>query len=120
MSDELLARFGPTRYLPSVWFQYQPVGQRLAWCQTDGLVVDYRARRILIVEVKYKHTPDAYFQLEQKYVPVIRRILPDWTICTVEIVKWYDPHTAFPVKVSLKSDILDTRPNEFGVHILNV
>ncbi len=119
MSNLFLERFGATKYLPSVWFQYQKIGQRLAFCQTDGLLLQYKQRRILIIEVKYKHTPDAYFQLEDKYVPVIRKILPGWDICTLEVVKWYDPSTQFPTKVTLRDDPLAVQPGEFAVHILN-
>lgn len=119
VNDKLIEEFGFTRYFPSQWFQYQEHNKRYKFCQTDGLLFTPKQYKILIVECKYKHTPDAYWQLEDKYVPVVRKLFPDWEISTIEIVKWYDPSTAFPTEVVLKKDILDTRPNEFGVHICN-
>ncbi len=108
-----------TSYIPSQWFQFQRLNKRYEFCQTDGLLFLPKQYKILIVECKYKHTVDAYWQLENKYVPVLKRIFPQWEIHTLEIVKWYDPSTAFPVAVSLRKDILATKANEFGVHIWN-
>lgn len=111
---------GGTVYIPGQWFKYQEHGKRLQFCQTDGLLFFYRQKRVLIIEVKYKHTVDAYWQLEKKYVPVVSWLFRGWEISTCEIVKWYDCATAFPVPVSLKADPLTTKPNEFGVHIMNL
>ena len=109
-----------TLYIPGQWFQYQEHGQRLTFCQTDGLLFRYRQQRVLIIEVKYKHTVDAYWQLEQKYVPVVSWLFRNWEISTCEVVKWYDAATPFPTEVSLKKEPLTTKPSEFGVHILNI
>lgn len=114
----LLNEFGFTRYIPSQWFQFQFIGRGQEFCQTDGLLFTPKQRKILIVEVKYKHTPNAYFQLEDKYLPVIRWLFRDWEISTVEIVKWYDPSTQFPTEIILKKDILGIGPSEFAVHIM--
>ena len=116
---KLIEEFGFARYIPSQWFKFQFYGNKLQFCQTDGLLFTPKQRKILIVEVKYKHTPNAYWQLENKYVPVIKWLFKDWEISTVEIVKWYDPATNFPTEVHLKRNILETRPNEFGVHIMS-
>jgi hypothetical protein len=83
------------------------------------LLFQPKQQKVLIIEVKYKHTVDAYWQLEDKYVPVMRSIFRDWEISTLEIVKWYDPSTSFPVEVKLQKHILNSKPSEFGVHIWN-
>jgi len=114
----LIEKFGFTRYIPSQWFQFQFFGQKRQFCQTDGLLFTPKQRKVLIVEVKYKHTPGAYWQLEDKYVPVIRWLFRDWEVTTVEIVKWYDPSTQFPTEITLCKDIETVRPNEFAVHIM--
>lgn len=114
-----LEEFGFTRYIPSQWFKYQIPGSGILFCQTDGLLFTPKQRKILIVEVKYKHTPDAYWQIENKYLPVIRWLFRDWEISIVEVVKWYDPSTDFPVQVSLKKNIEQVMPGEFGVHIFS-
>jgi hypothetical protein len=113
----LIEKFGFLRYIPGQWFQYELANKRMKFCQTDGLLFTPEQRKVLIVEFKYKHTVNAYRQLEEKYVPVVRKLFPRWSISTVEIVKWYDPSTPYPVPVSLKKDIEQTQPHEFGVHI---
>lgn len=118
VNKKLLDEYGFVRYIPSQWFKFQFFGQRLQFCQTDGLLFTPKQQKVLIVEVKYKHTPDAYWQIEDKYLPVLRWLFPDWEVSTVEIVKWYDPSTQFPTSVVLRKDLLAVKPNEFGVHIL--
>ncbi len=118
MNRKLLNEFGFERYIPSQWFSFQRFGQKKEFCQTDGLLFTPKQMKVLIVEVKYKHTPGAYWQLEDKYLPIIRWLFRDWEISTLEIVKWYDPSTQFPTKVILKKDILSVSPNEFAVHIM--
>lgn len=114
----MLKRFGLTTYIPSQWFKYQRFGDKIRFCQTDGLLFQPKQFKLLIIEIKYKHTPDAYWQIENKYLPVCRWLFRDWEISTLEIVKWYDPSTQFPAPVSLRKDIEDCAPGEFGVHIL--
>jgi hypothetical protein len=114
----LIEEFGFERFIPGQWFQFQFYGKKIQFCQTDGLLFTPKQQKVLIIEVKYKHTPGAYWQLEDKYLPVISHLFRDWEISTLEIVKWYDPSTAFPTTVSLKKEITDVRPGEFGVHIL--
>jgi hypothetical protein len=113
----LIEEFGITRYIPSQWFQYSYANNQIKFCQTDGLLFTPEEQKVLIIEFKYKHTDRAYYQFEEKYVPVVNRLFPKWTVATCEICKWYDPDTPFPVEVKLKKDITQTRPNEFGVHI---
>lgn len=113
----LIERFGFLRYIPGQWFQYGLASNQIKFCQTDGLLFTPEEKKVLIVEFKYKHTVAAYRQLEEKYVPVINKLFGGWSISTVEIVKWYDPSTPYPVPVRLKKDILLASPNEFGVHI---
>lgn len=117
--QKLLDEYGEYRYVPSQWFQFQRHGRRYEFCQTDGLLFTPKQYKVLIVEFKYKHTPDSYEQLEFKYVPVVQKLFPDWSISVCEVVKWYDCSTPFPVEVSLKDDLELVRPNEFGVHIWN-
>ena len=95
---------------------------RIRYCQYDALLVLPDRGVLVIVEVKYSHTADAYWQLEHVYVPVLRSFLGPshaWQIATVEVVKWFDPSTAFPCKVTLCEDVGQVRVNAFNVHILN-
>jgi hypothetical protein len=95
---------------------------RIRYCQPDGLLVLPARNILLIVEVKYSHTADAYWQLENLYVPVLRCFLGPanpWQIATCEVVKWFDPSTAFPTRLAMCEDLTQVRVNAFNVHILN-
>jgi len=109
-------------FVASPWFRYtlRAFPGRVNYAQPDGLFIDPGAGLVIIVEVKYAHTADAYFQLVDKYVPIIKCFLRggDWRIAVVEVVHWYDASTAFPVRLQLLEDPLFARPNAFGVHIL--
>jgi hypothetical protein len=107
-------------YIPSLWFSYFD-GETVRYCQPDGLLLFERTKTLLIVEVKYSHTPDAFWQLEHLYVPVLRAFMGDshWKIATCEVVKWFDPSTRFPVRPVLRESFEDIKPGEFAVHILN-
>lgn len=106
-------------YFPSVWFRFEVASGRTKYCQTDGLLFLPDNNRLIIIECKYQHTPDAYFQLENKYVPVVRQAFPKWTVATCEVVKWYDPSIKFPCAIRLRPEVSEVMPGEFAVHILN-
>lgn len=105
------------KYIRSPWIKFFAEG-KWRWCQPDALVLDILRGRIVIVEVKYQHTSDAWWQVRQLYEPVLRAIFPDllWTFDACEVVKWYDPATAFPEKVVLAQEPAMKHP-AFKVHI---
>lgn len=107
-------------FIPSPWLQFwNELGEQ--WCQPDALVVDFRASRIIIAEVKLRHTSDAWWQLVRKYVQVVDAIFPAelWRLCCVEIVRWYDPQIAFPVRPILRKSLRDLRADKLNVHTYN-
>jgi len=106
-------------YLASPWFQYLAGdAPRMQWCQPDGLFVDFDAGKIVIVEVKYQHTLDAWYQL-YRYLTVVRHVFGEiWDYSLCEIVKWYDCALAYPEPVQLLPDLAAAKPNAFHVHIL--
>lgn len=110
-------RYG-SYHFRSPWLRFHDNG-KVRWCQPDALLVDVESGRIVVIEVKYQHTLDAWWQLHHLYVPVLREIFPAtmWTIAVCEVVKWYDPATWFPCRVQLLADPVEARVNEFGVHI---
>ena len=116
--DYLLDRFG-IRYFPSQWWAYAE-GDRTHHCQTDGILIDERSKRLVLFEVKLSHTPTAYWQMENLYIPILQRWLratPGWIFCTIEVVKWYDCAVACPRRPRLIERIEDARPGDFAVHI---
>ena len=105
-------------YLPSPWIAYYEDGLE-RYCQPDGLIFNFLEGRITIIEIKLKHTADAYVQIKSKYAPRIREMFPShlWKLSACEVVRWYDPHTYFPEDAVLTKDIGRLTPEVFGVHI---
>ena len=104
-------------YVPSPWIRFESAG-RMRFCQPDGLLFQPEKGRITIVEVKYQHTPLAWWQLLQLYAPVVAKLFPKqlWTLDVCEVVKWYDASTVFPVRPVLAAQV--HMPIEFfKVHI---
>ena len=120
--ERLLDRFG-LRYIPGQWFSFGLPGPDggVRYCQLDGILLDDERRVFTIIEFKYSHTANAYWQIENTYVPVIACFLRQsgWQIATCEVVKWYDPSVRFPRPVALRDDVSLVKPGEFAVHILN-
>lgn len=108
-------------YVPGPWFAYRTRYRPGVWnyAQPDGLLFDFQKGLLTIVEIKYSHTPDAYFQLVDKYLPLMRQWLDPklWSFATCEVVYWYDKATSFPCEIRLCKTIDLTKPGEFGVHI---
>lgn len=109
-------RYGDS-YVASPWIKFFADG-KWRWCQPDGLLVDPLGGRIVIVEVKYQHTADAWWQVRHLYQPVLEFMLPPglWTYEVCEVVKWYDPAVVFPERVVLANEV-DMRHKDFKVHI---
>ena len=104
-------------YVPSPWFRFRINGSRYQYCQPDGLLLS--KDQITCVEVKYAHTSGAYFQLEGRYIPLLRAYFPHHKIAGCEVVKWFDPSTRFPTEVVMREAVHLAAPGEFAVHILN-
>lgn len=105
------------RYVASPWIKFWD-GHKWRWCQPDGLIFDPTQGRITIVEVKYQHTADAWWQIRHLYQPVLEHMLPSrlWKYDVCEIVKWFDPAIVFPEKIVLANEP-DMRHSDFKVHI---
>jgi hypothetical protein len=104
-----------------LWFCYQAEYRPYpCYCQVDALFDPGEDEGDLtLFEVKYRHTPDTYFQLTNIYLPVLRAAYPSRRIAVCEVVRWFDPGTAFPVPVVLAPDPGAVRLNDFSVHIFN-
>ena len=118
--QEYLQTFYGDRYIASPWLRFFPreEGARWRWCQPDGILIDLAKGRITIVEVKYQHTSDAWWQVRHLYLPVLRKMFPEayWEFDFCEVVKWYDPATPFPEKTVLAQEVSMKHPS-FKVHI---
>jgi hypothetical protein len=111
-------------YVPSVWFAYRRLSSPkiINYAQPDGILFDFEKGIITIIEVKYNHTADAYFQLYDKYLPLLDKWIHAkerglWRFSVCEVVYWYDKFVEFPCKVALRDEVTKVKPGEFGVHI---
>lgn len=104
-------------YLASPWLSFR-VDNRLRFCQPDGLLFLPPEGRLILVEVKYQHTADAWWQTRHLYGPVLQSIFPAalWALEACEVVKWYDPAVRFPEQLVLANEINMKTP-AFKVHI---
>jgi hypothetical protein len=119
--DAFSKAFGPM-YFPSWWFSYRRLSSPkvVNFAQPDAFLLDFEKGLCTIIEVKYNHTSDAYFQLYDKYLPLLNKWLNRealWQFSLCEVVYWYDKFVDFPCKVSLRDDVKKVKPGEFGVHI---
>lgn len=86
------------------------------WCELDSLIVYHSARQARIIEIKYQHTVDAWWQLRHLYAPVIEKILPGYQLCLLEVCHWHDPAVAFPERYGLIRN-LEEAPFDNSVHV---
>jgi hypothetical protein len=106
------------KYFSNPWIRFAESDGTLRWCQPDGIIIDITRGKIVIVEVKYQHTSDAWWQLRELYLPVLRTLFgKNWDYQVCEVVKWYDPATAFPEPVYLMKEVGLVHSDRFGVHI---
>jgi hypothetical protein len=115
--QEHLGEFYGERYIPSPWLRFF-TGGAWRWCQPDGLLFDPVLGKLCIVEVKYQHTADAWWQVRHLYQPVLELIFPKslWKYEACEVVRWYDPATLFPEPTVLAHEVGMAHPS-FKVHI---
>lgn len=110
-------------YIPSPWLRFRErsaarLGRGWRWCQPDGLFIDYDSGRLTLVEIKLRHTSNAWWQVRRLYEPVLAHLFgPHWTIIPIEVVRWYDGTTPFPEPLGLSRDPRGLSSGRFGVHI---
>lgn len=115
--DHFLSLYSLEKYIPSPWFRVD-FAREHHWIQPDGLFFP-DDRNLVIVEVKYQHTPDCIEQLEGMYRPALQSFFPAHRISLAEVVKWYDPSTSFPRPHRLVERLEWFDPTRISVHIYN-
>lgn len=114
----LMKEYG-SLWQPSPWFCYKSEKEeKRKFCQLDGILHLPGGGKVL-VEAKYSHCSDAYFQLTNLYLPVIRYLYPEEPLVLCEVVKWYDPAVEFPCPVNMLPILHEARIGSFNVHIWN-
>lgn len=116
----LLDTYG-CEYVPGPWFRYTTTDapDRQNYVQPDGLIIRMELGLVTIVEFKWSHTPDAYYQLFDKYLPVVEKFFGAdlFEFRLLEICKFYSSQVKVPGRSSLRKDIGTLQPNEMGIHI---
>lgn len=118
MQRILRDKFGEL-YLPGPWIYFVDSTKKLRYCQPDGLLFDFHKGRITCCEVKYRHTPQAHYQLYEIYKPVLEFMFPRhlWSVRCLEICKWYDCATVMPAPHELRKNVEDCSAHSMGVYI---
>jgi hypothetical protein len=117
-AQEYLMELYPDTYVASPWLVFRLQREpTMRWCQPDGFIVDVERGVLTIVEIKLRHMVEAYTQVTGIYHPVLKKIFPRFSFRHVEVTRWYDPATDFPVPVQLLSGIDLASSSRFGVHV---
>lgn len=77
-------------------------------CIADGLLLWHpllRAGEIVVVEVKLKHTADAWFSLKYLYQPVVARAFPRQRVRRLEICRSYESGVRLPESHTLHRSV---------------
>ena len=86
-------------------------------CIPDGIII--APEYSIVVEIKISHMAEAWWQLNELYLPVLKKLNPlPWKM--LEIVKTYDPAVEFPVEVNLVTDLVEWMKNpsdQFAVFV---
>lgn len=117
--ETLVAGREDWRLLLAPWIEFVDNSGR-RWCQPDAVLFNTQANSGLVVEIKYRHTADAWFQLWKLYTPILEHLFPalKWHCC--EWVKWFDAATTFPGPLCLTDNPLRFQGGGVtAVHIWN-
>lgn len=70
--------------VPGMWFRFEKRGQ-VRYAQADWVGFDYLQGKITIAEIKLSRVPQAWWQLNRLYRPLVQAIFPKWNIALCEI-----------------------------------
>lgn len=87
--------------LSHLGFKYCNLDGRTYRCWPDACIFSSDLSRLTIVEVKWHHTADAWVQLRELYVPVLRAAFPEMLIQQLEVCKFYNPAVRLPGRVKI-------------------
>lgn len=73
-------------------------------CYPDALLVSESL--VLIIEIKTRHTTDAWFQLRKLYYPVVSKVY-EQPIKLLEVCRAYDPLIELPEKETILENLED-------------
>lgn len=86
----------------------------------DGICFAKDLDHLTIIEIKLKHTDEAWHQLNLLYLPVVQRAFPSHKIKLLEVVRWYEPTTELPGKTLQVIDAgmhFESSDFDYGIYI---
>ena len=106
-------------YHKSPWIEFKDTfGVR--YCQPDAFILDLEHKHLCVVEVKYRHSEEAWWQLWRLYIPLAKKLYEGFACGALEVCKWFDPSTKFPGECVLTKDPLYIPDaSKTAVHIFN-
>lgn len=94
-------------------------GSRVNRIIPDGVMVSRTRAELYIVEVKLRHTAEAYHQL-QFYSKIIAKAFPSLKIRRLEVVKYYNPAVILPEPKTVTDNYkawLENGKTDYAVYI---
>jgi hypothetical protein len=92
------------------WFEFvDATGHHYA--QADWMAVDMERGFICIVEIKLNRVPDAWWQLNRKYRPLVEKLFPNFDIGLLEIATTIQNFVT-PSPVELIGSLSQVEPNK--------
>lgn len=106
-------------YIRGPWIAYKLRHEKqVRFCQPDGIYFNFPQLYVGIIELKLKHTAEAYWQIKNLYEPLLRKIFSEhFTFRAIEMCKWFDGTDYFPCEPIMVNDLELFPKNGFGVHI---
>lgn len=101
------------------WFCYSDRTGRRSYCQPDVLIFSPGSAfdLVSVVEIKLRWTSDAWWQLNQLYLPVLTTALPGKKFSRLVICKSYDPAVRVGEPVNLVDLPEEADPSKFNVMV---
>jgi hypothetical protein len=96
----LKAQFG-SRFGSHIYFSFTSLTEPGRFAIPDGLLLSSCRTTLLVTEIKLSHSGDAFHQLNNFYLPIVRKALPCLRIAALEIVHYYDPRVVLPKQKAL-------------------
>ena len=101
----LSAAYG-TQFLAGLPFSFQTCSKR-GRAIPDGLLFSSDWKSVVVVEIKLRHSGDAWWQLERFYLPIVRESLRPLNVTTLEVCRYYDPAVRLPRPVAFVNEALE-------------
>ena len=86
----------------------------------DGICFAKSLDHLTIIEIKLKHSVEAWQQLNLLYLPVVKRAFPNHKIKLLEVVRWFEPNLVLPDKTMQVIDVgmhFESNDFDYGIYI---